>query len=73
MLRPEISAQITNENYYATPNEAAYPFIDPEILSNPVIFPPNEDLENAEVFLPHAPEGDRLYTEIWERFMAADQ
>ena len=73
LLRPEISAQITNENYYATPNEAAYPFIDPEILNDPVIFPPNEDLENAEVFLQHTPEGDELYAEIWERFMAADQ
>ncbi len=73
LLRPDISAQITNENYYATPNEAAYPFIDPDILNDPVIFPPNEDLENAEVFLPHSPEGDALWTEIWERFMAGGQ
>jgi spermidine/putrescine transport system substrate-binding protein len=73
LLRPEISAQITNENCYATPNEAAYPFIDPDILNNPVIFPPNEDLKNAEVFLSHSPEGDALWAEIWERFMGGGQ
>ncbi|MCK7519408.1 MAG: hypothetical protein MZV64_17595 [Ignavibacteriales bacterium] len=37
---------------YATPNEAAYPFIEPDILNNPIIFPPNEDLVNAELILP---------------------
>jgi spermidine/putrescine transport system substrate-binding protein len=73
LLRPEISAQIVNENYYATPNEAAYPFIDPEILGDPVVFPPDKDLENAEVFLPRSAEGGALWDEIWERFMAEGQ
>jgi len=73
LLRPEISAQIVNENYYATPNEAAHPFIDPDIVNDPAIFPPNEDLENAEVFLPYSPEAEKMCVEIWEQFLAADQ
>lgn len=73
LLRPEISAQIVNESYYAMPNEAAYPLIKPEIRNDPVIFPPAKALTKAEVFLPHTPAGDKLYLEIWERFLAAGQ
>jgi spermidine/putrescine transport system substrate-binding protein len=71
LLRPDMNAQIANENYYATPNEAAFPFIDPQILNDPVIFPPNESLRNAEIILPLSPEGQKLYDEVWERFLAA--
>ncbi len=69
ILRPEIAAQIANENYYATPNEAARPFIDPVILNDPVIFPPNADLINAELILPLSQVGQKLYDEIWGRFI----
>ena len=31
LLRPDINAMITNNNLYATPNEAALPLIDPAI------------------------------------------
>jgi spermidine/putrescine transport system substrate-binding protein len=68
LMRPDINATIANENLYATPNEAALQFIDPEILNNPVIFPVNSDLVNAELILPLTPEGQLLYDQIWERF-----
>ena len=71
LLRPEIGAQITNESHYATPNEAAYPFTDPQILNDPVIFPPRAQLKNAEIILPYSPEGQKLFDQIWERFIAA--
>lgn len=71
LMRPDINAAITNQNGYATPNEAAYPFIEPEILSNPTIFPDMEDLVNAELILPLTPTGQQLYDEIWERFINA--
>ncbi len=72
LLRPEISAQITNENNYPTPNEAARDFIAPEILNDPNIFPPNKALTKAEILLPLSPAGEKLHTEIWERFLAAE-
>jgi spermidine/putrescine transport system substrate-binding protein len=71
LMRPDINATITNYNQYATPNEAAYPFIQPEILNNPLIFPPNDELVSAELVLPLTPQGQRLYDEIWERFVNA--
>jgi len=71
ILRADINAKIANENLYATPNEAAFPFIEPEVLNNPVIFPPNDDLVNAELILPLTAEGQGLYDEIWERLISA--
>lgn len=71
LMRPEINAAIANQNGYATPNEAAYPFIELEILNNPMVFPPTEDLVNAELILPLTPSGQQLYDEIWERFIKA--
>ena len=71
MLRPEISAQIANELHYPTPNEQAYPFIRPEILNDPVIFPPKDQLLRAEVILPLSPSGQALHDSIWQRYLAA--
>jgi spermidine/putrescine transport system substrate-binding protein len=71
LMRADINAKIANLNLYATPNEAAYPLIEPDILNNPLIFPLNADLVNAELILPLSPQGQQLYDEIWERFTTA--
>jgi hypothetical protein len=52
-------------------HEAAYPFIEPDILNNRGIFPASEDLVNAELILPLSPEGQRRYDKVWELFSAA--
>jgi len=70
LLRPEISAQIVNEQHYATANEAAYPLINPEIRNDPVIFPPIEDLRRAEVYMPLSPAGKTLHDDVWQRYLA---
>ena len=70
LLRPQVSAEIANQNFYATPNEAAFSFIKPEILKDPAVFPTSEDLKNAEIIVPLSEAGQRLYDEIWQRFMA---
>ncbi len=72
VLRPEITGRIVNQNYYPMASDAADPHIDPDILNDPVIYPPNEDLLNAEILLPLSPEGEQLHAEIWERFLAAE-
>ncbi|HJW90985.1 MAG TPA: spermidine/putrescine ABC transporter substrate-binding protein [Anaerolineales bacterium] len=73
ILRPEVSAEIVNANNYATPNEAAQGAIAAEILNDPIIFPPNELLRGAEIILPLSWQGERLYAQVWERFLAATQ
>lgn len=68
LLGAEVSAQIVNETFYMLPNDAAMPFVLPEIRSNPAIFPAMTELQNAEIMLPLSAEGEVLYAEIWERF-----
>lgn len=69
LLRPQVAAQIVNENHYANANEAASSFIAPEIIDNTVIFPVVKDLINAEVFLPLSEQGRALYSTIWTKFL----
>jgi spermidine/putrescine transport system substrate-binding protein len=71
--RPEIAAQIIKANYYPMANEAAKGLIDPAILNDPVVYPTNDEMKNAEILLPLSPEGEALYQEIWDRFLAVDQ
>lgn len=70
ILRPQVSAKITNYNFYPMPNDAAAPFIDPQILNDPVIFPHAEDLRKGEIVLPLGSQGQKLYDSIWEQFLA---
>jgi spermidine/putrescine-binding protein len=63
---PEIQGEETNYNGYATPNEAALEFVDPELLDDPAIFPPEEilpKLEGAE-----DTSGSELRIDIWQEF-----
>lgn len=70
LLRPDISAKITNEKGYPSANEAAVPFVEPSIRNDPVLYPPQEVLKGAEVILPLHPEGVRRYEDLWRRFEA---
>lgn len=72
LLRPEISAQLVNYSRVATANEAALPLIQQEIRRDPVIFPSVDLLRKAHFYTPLSPEGERLYADLWARFMAAD-
>jgi spermidine/putrescine transport system substrate-binding protein len=70
LLRPEISAQIANESHYATANQAAYPFIEPDLIANEIVFPPAEVFRKSDWYLPLSPAGETLYGEVWDRFLA---
>jgi len=50
MLDAENGAELTNYNYYASPNAAAAEFIYPEILEDPSIYPLPETMEILEFF-----------------------
>jgi len=69
LLQPDISGKIINESYYPMANDAAVPFIEPEIINNPIIYPSTEVLESSEIILSLSPEGIKLYDEIWQQFM----
>lgn len=48
ILDAEKGAQLTNWNFYASPNVAAMEFIDPEILEDTAIFPDDATMERLE-------------------------
>ena len=67
--RPEIQAEETNFNLYATCNDAAKEFVDPEILNNPAIFPPEDVVANLEGAEDTSGNNQRI--DIWEEFKGA--
>lgn len=48
ILEAENGAALTNFIFYASPNAAAEAFIDPEILEDPAIYPPEDARERLE-------------------------
>lgn len=64
LLDAEVGATITNYTYYASPNEAAKAFIDPEILDDPSIFPPPE-VEAKLQWIREVGDAVFLYDEMW--------
>ena len=48
ILEPDNGAALTNWNFYASPNEAAEEYIDPEILEDQTIYPSDEVSDRLE-------------------------
>lgn len=66
ILEPEVGAALSNFNQYATPNEAAMPFITPEDLNNPGIYPTPEIMATLH-FTKDLGKDSRLIDEAWTR------
>jgi spermidine/putrescine-binding protein len=64
LLDAENAAAITNFTYYASPVAAAEPFIDPEILEDESIYPP-EDVEDKLQWLEEVGDAVFIYDEVW--------
>lgn len=64
LLRPEVSARISTELGYSTPNAAAIPLLPPEVRDNPIVYPPDEVLARGE-FLRDIGEGAKAMDDIW--------
>lgn len=63
---PEIQAQETETNQYATCNSEAKKFIDPAMLADPALFVPDEVLARLEGAQDRSTDPIRL--DIWEEF-----
>ncbi len=65
ILDPKVIAEITNDIHYGNDNLAARPFVDKDILDDPVIYPSPE--VRAKLYLPEAfgPDYDRQRTRVW--------
>ena len=60
IMKPEITAAITNTVYYANANDAALPLVDPEIADDPAIYPDRrgqgEPVPRRHPRRPHRPD-----------------
>jgi putrescine transport system substrate-binding protein len=65
MLKPEVIAGCTNWVNYANANLASKPFVLPEILANPAIYPDAETMTRLWALKPFNEEQDRALARIW--------
>ena len=65
LLRPQVSADISNYVAYASGNAAALELVEEEIRSDGNIYPSAEVQAKLFTFAVLPPEVDRLYTRIW--------
>jgi spermidine/putrescine transport system substrate-binding protein len=66
ILDAENGAALTNWNYYASPNEAAEPYILPEILEDPAIYVDDETFARLE-FIEDTGDFEINYTDYFSR------
>ncbi len=66
ILDPKVGASLSNYNRFATPNEAAMPFITPDDLKNPGIYPTEEIIKTLH-FTKDLGKANRLVDEAWTR------
>lgn len=67
ILRPKVSAAISNYVAYAGPNKAAMPYIDDEIKNNPGIYPPQDVLDKLRAKIEPGPKLLRERTRLWTK------
>lgn len=64
ILEPEISAEISKAFPYANPNLAAHPLIDPDILNDTAVYPPDGAVKTGE-HLKDIGQNIQLFDDIW--------
>lgn len=69
LLRPEVAAKISNFTWYASPVQAAEPYLKPEIREEPAIYPPPEVMQRLE-WIEDVGEATTLYDRIWTEVRA---
>jgi putrescine transport system substrate-binding protein len=68
ILRPEIQAEISNKVMYTSPNLPARKFIAAEVLSNTMIFPPEDYLKTKAFFYePRIGDTRRVMTRLFTK------
>ncbi|MBT9523641.1 MAG: polyamine ABC transporter substrate-binding protein [Rhizobacter sp.] len=68
ILKPEVSASLTNKVFYANANKESKKFIKPEVANNPTVFPPEAEMKKMSA--PDAIANDlrRLMTRTYTSF-----
>jgi spermidine/putrescine transport system substrate-binding protein len=70
ILEAEIGAQLSDWNWYASPNAAAEELLDEEFLSDPAVYPPAEVLAKLQ-YIRALGETESVYQRMWDEVKAA--
>lgn len=65
LMEPEIGAMLTEYTWFASPNAASNEMIDPELLEDPIVYPPPEVMAKLQ-FIETTGELDALFTRLWD-------
>jgi spermidine/putrescine transport system substrate-binding protein len=66
ILDAQVGADLSNYNQFATPNEASMPYITPEDVTNPGIYPTPEIMKTLH-FTKDLGKDNRIMDEAWTR------
>jgi spermidine/putrescine transport system substrate-binding protein len=69
ILEPEIGAQLSNYTQYGTPNAAALPFIDEEVVNDPAVYPPESVRERLFFQVDVKLAARQLYEQVWAEIL----
>ncbi len=69
ILRPKVSAGISNYVWYANPNEASHQYTDEAIINDPSIYPSNDVMARLE-FLDELGEYQQQMSKVWMEILA---
>ena len=67
ILEPRVIAQITNDIHYSSPNLAALPYVEPDLLRDPAIYPTPEMRARTYSAAEASIDYQRLRTRTWIR------
>jgi putrescine transport system substrate-binding protein len=67
MLRPDIAAANTNFLRYANPILTSAPYIEPALLKNKGLYPPQATLKKVSATAPISPAEEKLLRAVWEK------
>ncbi len=70
LLRPDIGAQLSEFNYYASPNKAAEANLDADFLNDPAVYPSADVLDKLQYIHPVG-EAESIYQRLWDEVKSA--
>jgi putrescine transport system substrate-binding protein len=70
IMRPQVHAALTNQVFYGNPNAASKAFVKPEIVNNPVVFPPAAELKKMTMPVALPRDVQRVQTRLFTSFKA---
>ena len=72
IMEPKVTADISNNVFYANGNKASFPLVDPAITGDPNIYPPADVLAKLTPLQAHSQDFTRLLTRSWTRIKTGE-